>query len=93
MREGGGEIKKEADYLNKSFVREDVSEVKVLSSPVNSDASYSAFPDSVFDDLLPIASIRSNPEDSIVLVLLIVNPVDPLAVNVVVQMQNVMTWG
>ena len=81
----------EADYLNESFVWEDVSEVKVLSSPVNSDASDSAFPDPVFDDLLPIASIWSNPEDSIVLVLFIVNPVDPVALNVVVQMQNVMT--
>ena len=91
MSERGGEIKGEADYLNKSFVREDVSEVKVLSSPVNSDASDSAFPDSVFDDLLTIASIRSNSEDPIVLVFLIIHPVDPVALNVVVQVEDVVT--
>ena len=70
---------------------EDVSEVEVLCSPVNSDASYTTFANSVLYDLLTIASIRSNPKDSIVLVFLIVNPVDPVAFNVVVQVENVVT--
>ena len=69
-----------------------VSEVEVLRRPVNGDASDSTFTDSVFDDLLTIASIRSNSEDSVVLVLLVVHPVDPVAFNVVVQMKDVVTW-
>ena len=69
----------------------DVGEVKVLCGPVNSNASDSTFTNSVFDDLLTIASIRSNSEDPIVLVFLIIHPVDPVAFNVVVQMEDVVT--
>ena len=69
----------------------DVGEIKVLRGPVNSNASDSTFTNSVFDDLLTIASIRPNSEDSIVLVLLIIHPVDPVAFNVVVQMEDVVT--
>ena len=69
----------------------DVGEVEVLRGPVNSNASDSTFTNSVFDDLLTIASIRPNSEDSIVLVLLIIHSVDPVAFNVVVQMEDVVT--
>ena len=68
-----------------------VGEVEVLRGPVNGDASDSTFTNSVFDDLLTIASIRSNSEDAIVLVLLVVHPVDPVAFNVVVQMEDVVS--
>ena len=79
------------DYLDESFVGKHVGEVEVLRRPVHCDASDSTFTNSVFDDLLTIASVRSNSEDSVVLVLLVVHPVDPVAFNVVVQMEDVVS--
>ena len=70
----------------------DVGEVEVLCGPVNSNSSDSAFTNSIFDDLLTITSIGSNSKDSIVLILLIVHPVDPVAFDVVVQMEDIVTW-